>query len=73
MPALFSKYRWTERIPFDSTNKFSAATVPSGDQPVHLVKGAPEKILPGCTHCIDEQGRRVPLIPRRGWRINGSG
>ena len=52
-----------ERIPFDSTNKFSAATVPSGDQPVHLVKGAPEKILPGCTHCIDEQGRRVPLSP----------
>ena len=52
-----------ERIPFDSANKFSAATVPSGDQPVHLVKGAPEKILPGCTHCIDEQGRRVPLSP----------
>lgn len=45
-------------IPFNSTNKYSAATV-EGDISTTLIKGAPEKILAGCKYCYGADGSRV--------------
>lgn len=48
-----------DKILFDSKNKFSCAQVCSGSHKGVYIKGAPEKILPYCTYCYDEQGQRV--------------
>ena len=42
-------------IPFTSESKFMATTV-SGSMNSSFIKGAPEKILPYCTHYFDENG-----------------
>ncbi|MDR2528829.1 MAG: calcium-translocating P-type ATPase, PMCA-type [Synergistaceae bacterium] len=47
-------------IPFNSENKYSAATV-EGEYTLTLIKGAPEKILARCKTRYDEAGREVPL------------
>jgi len=44
-------------IPFSSARKFSATKI-SGDLETTLIKGAPEKILPNCTHYYDENGQQ---------------
>ena len=45
-PARLPDTGWKRSVPFDSANKFSAVSWPSGDQPDALsVKGAPEKLL----------------------------
>lgn len=45
-------------IPFSSARKFSATKI-TGDLETTLIKGAPEKILPNCTHYYDENGNQV--------------
>jgi calcium-translocating P-type ATPase len=50
-----------ERIPFNSHNKFSAATLEGDlgfalDGPLTLIKGAPEKILDRCGYYLDKDG-----------------
>ncbi|MDR0374597.1 MAG: calcium-translocating P-type ATPase, PMCA-type [Treponema sp.] len=50
-----------EKIPFDSQNKFSAATIEGGASggPLTLIKGAPEKILDRCDYYLDKDGNAV--------------
>ncbi|MFA9423547.1 MAG: calcium-translocating P-type ATPase, PMCA-type, partial [Sedimentibacter sp.] len=50
----------TYQLPFNSKNKFSISTI-EGDLKLTLVKGAPEKILPYCTHFYDENGTKLEL------------
>lgn len=50
-----SDYLKLDMIPFNSTDKFSAARV-SGTRDLSLIKGAPEKILGACTRYFNEQG-----------------
>lgn len=47
----------TRYIPFDSEKKYAAAAVSGGAFPGYL-KGAPELLLPRCTHCLSEDGVR---------------
>jgi calcium-translocating P-type ATPase len=57
-----------EQIPFNSTNKFSAAIIETdagnvfGKKTWTLVKGAPEKIIDKCTYYIEENGAKMPLL-----------
>ncbi|MBR0598763.1 calcium-translocating P-type ATPase, PMCA-type [Sinanaerobacter chloroacetimidivorans] len=51
-----NEYVKMDSIPFDSTNKFSAARI-SGPTDLSLIKGAPEKLLCACTRYFDEEGR----------------
>lgn len=48
----------TARLPFDSAVKFSAVQTADGRV---LIKGAPEKLLPACTHYCGHGGERLPL------------
>ncbi|MDR2493640.1 MAG: calcium-translocating P-type ATPase, PMCA-type, partial [Spirochaetaceae bacterium] len=48
----------TGKIPFNSTNKYSATTI-SGDYGLTLIKGAPEKILEKCKYYYDGQGNKT--------------
>ncbi len=52
-------------IPFNSTNKFSATQV-QGDYSHTLVKGAPEKLIVGCTHYFNKEGERLPFTDHAG-------
>lgn len=45
------------KVPFNSTNKFSAVSITNKDVPITLIKGAPEKILSKCTSYYDEYGK----------------
>ncbi len=47
-------------LPFNSTDKFSAITL-EGASPVTQIKGAPERILPLCETCYDQNGRKIPF------------
>lgn len=51
-----------ERLPFDSAYKYSAARI-AGSSEYVLIKGAPEKIIAGCTHFLNQSGQRVPFSP----------
>ncbi len=57
LPAGLPKHRVTEKLPFHSTRKLSAATLEDGRT---LVKGAPEKILPACRRIL-KNGRELPV------------
>ncbi len=48
-------------IPFNSDNKYSAASVEGRDFKGTLIKGAPEKILSRCTYFLDEKGAKQPV------------
>lgn len=51
-------------VPFTSERKFSSARV-GGSVNLTLIKGAPERILPHCTHYYDDNGNRRPFNPAR--------
>lgn len=53
----------TRHIPFDSAKKYSAAEVSDGAFPCYI-KGAPELLLPRCSHFVGENGVS-PLEDRR--------
>ena len=52
-----------ESIEFDSSRKFSAAHI-TGQFDLHLVKGAPERILGECTYYYDTYGVPKPINNR---------
>lgn len=54
------KYNILKKIPFDSNNKYSIAHTDNKSN-MSLIKGAPEKILPLCTHYYDENGEKQKL------------
>lgn len=56
-------YRIIDRLPFDSAIKFSAAHI-KGKKELILIKGAPEKILEGCSHYLDTDGSLKPFHNR---------
>ncbi len=46
----------TEKLPFDSTRKFSACQIKHNGADIALIKGAPEKLLPHVKSCICPDG-----------------
>lgn len=56
----FSQLKPLYSIPFNSSNKYSAATV-SGQKKLTFIKGAPEKLITHCKYYYDESGRKVPF------------
>ncbi|MCM1524332.1 MAG: calcium-translocating P-type ATPase, PMCA-type [Ruminococcus sp.] len=48
-------------IPFNSDNKYSAATVEGKDLKGTLIKGAPEKILAKCRYYYTEKGEKAEI------------
>ena len=55
-------------IPFNSTNKYSAATV-SGAYQLTLIKGAPEKILRQCRSYYAQDGQRLTMSEEEHWSL----
>ena len=53
-------YTVLERIPFDSSLKYSAASILHKDRLV-LVKGAPERLLPYCKFAYSHNGKKLPF------------
>ena len=51
----------TDYLPFDSGRKYSAASIRSENGTLHLIKGAPELLLPRCDRQVDAQGAVIPL------------
>ncbi len=51
----------TERLPFDSRYKYSAARLPDGTV---LVKGAPDRLLPNCRTAIDPATGRTTAFAK---------
>lgn len=47
-----------KRVPFSSDKKYSVAQTLS-PKFATLIKGAPEKILPYCSYCLDEKGNKI--------------
>ena len=47
-------------VPFDSNLKYSMASVKARET-LHLVKGAPERLLPYITHAYSKSGEKVPF------------
>ena len=56
----FSGIRVTEKIPFDSEKKYSAARLEGTERTV-LIKGAPEKLLPYVSYYLRSDGSSAPL------------
>ena len=50
-----------EKLPFDSTAKFSAAKISFGKKELVLIKGAPEKLIPKIDKCLTADGNTVPF------------
>ena len=55
-----AKVSVTNTIPFNSSNKYSAAHV-EGDYHLSLIKGAPEKILAKCKFYYDKNGEKQSI------------
>ena len=53
-----------ETVPFNSKDKYSITTVET-DYRMKLIKGAPEKILPYCTHYYNEFGKLSLFLDKR--------
>ena len=53
----FKKERF---LPFDSALKYSMATVKATER-IHLVKGAPERLMPYITHVYSKSGEKLPF------------
>ena len=52
------KFTVLERLPFDSTNKYSAVKITGGGSTT-FIKGAPEKLLPFCKYAYSENGSKI--------------
>ncbi len=51
---LKKRYTVKEKQPFDSAKKYSSVTTADG---ICLIKGAPEKLIPRISYCLDSSGR----------------
>jgi len=75
-------WRLLAEVPFESSRGFAAAIGALGGEPVLMLKGAPEVVLPRCrfgdpeadlahaeslVQSLAEQGLRVLAVARRGW------
>ncbi|MGN0878541.1 MAG: calcium-translocating P-type ATPase, PMCA-type [Oligosphaeraceae bacterium] len=65
------KTRLIRLTPFDSTRKRSSAIIRHGDHTRTCFKGAPERLLPRCQHCLGPDGRPRPWTPQDRERLNG--
>lgn len=54
------EYEVKSQVDFDSKNKYSSTVIDDG-QTINYIKGAPEKILPLCSHYLSETGKKIPL------------
>lgn len=52
------------KMPFDSNTKLSTVTLKQKEKNVTYIKGAPEKIISGCSKYIDEKGNTVNLTDK---------
>lgn len=52
-----------DSVPFDSKNKYMITTIQK-DRRIKLIKGAPEKILPYCSHYYSENGIKKGLYDK---------
>lgn len=52
-----SQVKIINNLPFDSKNKYSAVTIDNGNK-ITYIKGAAEKLMPKCTHFINNNGDR---------------
>lgn len=59
--SLQERFPRIDEQPFDSATKRMVTVHRSGDSTVAYLKGAPEVILPSCTHTLDASGELVPL------------
>ena len=63
-----------EKIPFDSTKKYSCVVIENNDGLMALFKGAPEKIIGGSSYYLDTKGRVKTLtrdvVSRLQHRLN---
>ena len=53
--------RRLEEIPFESSAKYMAVLVDTGDRRILLVKGAPEVVVPMCSNALDQDAHPVEL------------
>jgi Ca2+-transporting ATPase len=59
-------YPRIDEIPFDSKERYMVTFHKENDQQVQVfIKGAPEAILPLCTHVVQEDGKEKTLTDRR--------
>ncbi|MBR2388747.1 MAG: calcium-translocating P-type ATPase, PMCA-type [Clostridia bacterium] len=56
----FEKYKRSHYIPFDSSRKYSAASL-YGKDTLTLIKGAPERLLPKITNAYTKNGSLIPF------------
>ena len=54
-----------EKLPFDSAKKYSAARIRYHGRDLTLIKGAPEKIMPGVTRYYNQNGELCEMTDRR--------
>lgn len=57
------KYTIINNVPFSSKNKYSMTTIDKNGK-IHLIKGAPEKIIPACNNYISELGEKKSLYKK---------
>jgi calcium-translocating P-type ATPase len=60
-----------EEIPFDSSVRFMAVLVKTGDRHLILLKGAPEVVVPLCTGTLDAHGEVAEFDPGEALRTAG--
>ena len=65
------KTRLIRLNPFDSTRKRSSAVIRHGNHTRTYLKGAPERLLPRCQHCLGPDGTPRPWTPQDHDRLNG--
>ena len=61
IPKIKKKYQVTEKKPFNSTNKYSSATI----NDITYLKGSYEVLLPKCNYYMDEEGKINKLINKQ--------
>lgn len=59
-----SNYNKIDSVPFDSKNKYSVSTISDGIKKVHLIKGAPEKIIPYCNKYYNVIGSKDFILKK---------
>lgn len=72
LPGTLSGWQKTGGLPFDSAHKYASVSISGKGGTLHLVKGAPERLLNRCTHYYDAKGVRRPLpsgaAAEQAWR-----